>query len=324
MTKVQNIIVKEDDDGIRIDRWFKRYYPDVSHISVEKALRKGQIRVEGKRIKANMRVKTGDEIRVPPLVKLPEDVIKKTKSIEKKHSKKDIDLIKKSVIYEDDNLIIINKPSGLSTQGGTNVSVSVDSLSKYLVPEGSKKPKLTHRLDKDTSGVLVLAKTSKAATAVTEAFRDKSTQKIYLAITMGLPPKLREGVINLPLIKSGHGGVERVFVDHKLGQKAKTLYRIIESLPNKMSLMALYPVTGRTHQLRVHMESIGTPILADGKYGGRDVFPSGFSNKMSLHAYQIELPHILGKKVKVSAELPLHMKENFDTLGLEIPKDIYF
>jgi 23S rRNA pseudouridine955/2504/2580 synthase len=323
MSKVQLITVKRDDDGIRLDRWFKRHYPKVSHGVIEKALRKGQIRLGGERVKASARVAEGQEIRVPPLPEKTGDALPKKKP-QKKHAKKEIDEIRNAVIYEDKHMIVINKPAGLAVQGGTGISVSVDDLKQYLVGEGESLPKLVHRLDKDTSGVLVLAKDAASAAKLTDSFRNRKVQKSYLAIVKGEPPKKKEGEIRLPLFKMGMVGNERMIVDHKEGQKAKTLYRIIDTLPNKLSLVVLSPVTGRTHQLRAHMEALGTPILADGKYGGQEAFVNGLSKKMSLHAYQIVLPPVFGKKIAITAELPLHMQENFDTLGFEIPKEVSF
>lgn len=324
MTKVTQHIIEKTEEGVRLDRWFKRCFPETNHIMIEKALRKGHIRVNGKRVKGNYRVVAGDEIRVPPF---PKNVSCETLETKKKQAKKQppkqaIQQLKESVIFEDKNIIILNKPAGLAVQGGSGVAVCVDELSTFLVKDGEPKPKLVHRLDKDTSGVLVLAKNPQAATVLTEAFRSKKAQKTYLAICIGQPPKKREGVIDAPLTKMGASGQEKIVVDHA-GQSAKTLYRIVETLPNGLSLVMLSPVTGRTHQLRVHMQSIGMPILGDGKYGGKEAFVAGLSKKMSLHAYHIFLPNILGKKIDVLAPLSLHMQENFATLGFEAPSKNY-
>jgi 23S rRNA pseudouridine955/2504/2580 synthase len=320
MNKVQLIKVIHQDDGVRIDRWFKRHFPKVSHIMVEKALRKGQIRLDGKRVKANTRVAPGQEVRVPPLVEKEErkgEVLSKAPRV---FSPAQIAAIRNSVIYEDKHVIALNKDPGLAVQGGSGVSISVDDLKGFLVADGEDSPKLAHRIDKDTSGILLLAKDVSAAAKLAEAFRQKKAHKTYLAITVGQPPKEREGVINLPIRKAGGFGNERMIVDKKEGQKAKTYYRLIETLPNKISLVELQPVTGRTHQLRVHMEAIGTPILGDGKYGGKDAFMNGLADQLHLHAYQIDLPHILGKRIHIKADLPKHMKESFDTLGFELPE----
>ena len=315
MTKVENVIVNEEDSGIRLDRWFKRHHPKVSHISVEKALRKGQIRVDGKKVKAGHRMEAGQEVRVPPLVEYtPKE--KTVKLIPAKY----IDIIQKSVLYKDSEIIIINKPSGLAVQGGVGVDVSVDLLLDYLKFDYTERPKLVHRLDKDTSGILILARKTSIASKVTEAFRDKSIEKVYWAVVIGAP-KEREGKITLPLLKRDTGaGKEKVVVDEENGLKATTLYRILDNAGGKVSLLELRPLTGRTHQLRVHMAAIGHPILGDGKYGGRGAFIEGLENKMHLHARQINLPPKMAKKLEFIAPIKGHMELTFKELELDADK----
>jgi 23S rRNA pseudouridine955/2504/2580 synthase len=316
MKKVQHRIVSVEDQNIRLDRWFQRFFPTVPHFLLEKLLRKGQVRVGGKRVKASYRVQAQDEIRIPPM---EETVAPSKEKAKKAPPKQQIDKIKNAIIYNDKNLFIINKPPGFAVQGGSGIYCSVDDVLPYLFEDPTVKPKLVHRLDKDTSGILVVAKNATSAAKLTEAFRSKSIHKTYLAITLGKLTAAREGEINLPLSKGGPGGHEKMFVDQENGQSAKTAYKVLEMLPNYVALMRLSPITGRTHQLRVHLQAIGVPILGDGKYGGKEVFLDGLSKKMSLHAYHIALPKLFGKKITVTAPLPLHMKENFATLEFELP-----
>lgn len=297
---VQNVTVKYEDSGIRIDRWFQRHFPEFSHNAIEKALRKGQIKVDGKKVKSNYRVEEGQVVRVPPVPKAIDGVEKH----DKKFSDRDIELIAKSIIYEDNHIIVINKPQGLAVQGGSKVTKSVDKMMVQYM-DGRGEAKLVHRIDRDTSGILVLAKSSASAAKLTEMFRNKDLQKIYLAVTAGVPVDSR-GEINMPLIKEGEG-IEKVVVSSK-GQKALTLYKVIDKAFNKAALIEASPVTGRTHQIRVHLEAIGCPILGDGKYGGREAFINGVSNKLHLHAYKMIIPGYFGKVLELTAPPPPDFK----------------
>lgn len=308
MTKVQNIKVKAEDNDIRIDRWFKRNFPNFSHTSIEKALRKGQIRVDGKRSKSSTRVLEGQEIRVPPMVEY-ERKEKPKPQIDEKYIKE----IKKSVLFRDDYIIVINKQAGIATQGGVGVKVSIDSLTEYLKFNKDSKPKLVHRLDKDTSGVLVLARKANIASSLTKMFKNKEIEKKYLAIVVGIP-EIDEGKIDLSINKHDSGsGKEKMVVD-KDGQKAITYYRVIEKIGKRLSVVELFPITGRTHQLRVHMAAIGTPILGDGKYGGKQSFIEGLSKKMHLHSSEIKLPTY---KKPFVAPVSSNMLETFNKLGID-------
>ncbi len=307
MTKVQTAKVNAEDNDIRLDRWFKRNFPEFSHTSIEKALRKGQIRIDGKKAKSSTRVLTGQEIRVPPMV----EYVKKEKPkprIDEKYIKE----IQKSVTFKDKDIIVINKPAGLPTQGGVGITVSVDSLLEYLKFDYENKPKLVHRLDKDTSGALVLARSSSMASELTKAFKSKDIEKTYLAIVVGVP-EIDEGKIDLSISKQDTGaGKEKMTADED-GQKAITYYKVIEKIGRKISLVELYPHTGRTHQLRVHMAHIGNPILGDGKYGGKLAFIEGLNKKMHLHSYQIKLPSYNNPFI---AEVSGKMSETFEKLGI--------
>lgn len=311
MTNVKQIKITKDDNDIRLDRWFKRHYPNVTHGVLEKALRKGQVKVNGKKAVASQHVLTGDEIRVPPL--------QERKPSEKRHvtqnaklNPEDIKAIKNSVIYKDDEIIAINKPAGLAVQGGVGVAISVDSLLDHLKFDYEERPKLVHRIDKDTSGLLLLARKTSVASKLTKQFRDKEIEKTYWAIVVGVPEE-KSGRIDLPILKRDSGaGKEKMVADDE-GDAAVTLYRVLENMGGRFSLLELKPITGKTHQLRVHMEAIGHPILGDGKYGGRAAFISGMSKKMHLHAREVILPE---KNLTITAELQGHMKETFEMLEL--------
>lgn len=308
MTKVQLITVNNEDNDIRIDRWFKRNYPNVSHTSVEKALRKGQIRVDGKKVEASYRVKKGEIVRVPPMVEY-ERKEKPKKEIDPKY----IQEILASVIYKDDEIIVINKPAGLAVQGGVGVDICVDMLLDYMRFDYLDRPKIVHRLDKDTSGILVLARKTSVAAKLGEAFRNKDMEKIYWAVVIGRPEQA-EGKISIPLLKKDAGeGKEKVIAD-KEGQPATTFYKVLDFALDKLSLVELRPITGRTHQLRVHMSEIGHPILGDGKYGGKGAFIEGLNRKMHLHARQLTLPQEKGKKRSFTAEVTGAMKKTLKEL----------
>ncbi|MDB2414274.1 RluA family pseudouridine synthase [Rickettsiales bacterium] len=313
MTKVEMVKVSDDDGDIRVDRWFKRNYPNISHSAIEKALRKGQIRVDGKKTKSNERVQAGQEIRVPPFdskVKAHNESEKKILNL----SKKQLDEFNSWVIFEDSDILVINKPSGLSVQGGTGVGKSVDTFLSNLSKDGIQL-RLVHRLDKDTSGVLIIAKNAKTATWLTEYFRTKKIKKYYLAVTKGIPKPLR-GAINQPIKKDDQGAREKMIcaVD---GKKSLTNYITIDKSKD-VALLQLEPETGRKHQIRVHLLSIGCPILGDGKYGGRDAFIDNLSNKLHLHAQKIEFKNPHGKKLSFTAGLPYHIKETIGRFGFKI------
>lgn len=310
---VQFIKVLEKDDGIRLDRWFSRYYPDLKNGQLQRLLRGKNIRLNGKKASTDVRLQVGDEIRIPPLtvsekVDMPRDL-----------SKADISFMRNLVIYKDEDVIVLNKPAGLAVQGGSKTERHIDGLLDALRFDKEERPKLVHRLDKDTSGVLVIARTAKAAAKLTEAFKTKEAKKIYWAVVVGVP-KLKSGKIDAPLIKkSGVGGGEQVMVDFNHGQKAQTLYRVVDSLSRKAAWVEYMPLTGRTHQLRVHSVVLGTPILGDGKYTPKDAPSLGLADehKMHLHARAIKIPHPMKGMLEISAKIPQHIKNTFDFLGFD-------
>lgn len=316
-TKVKIIKVSSSDTGIRLDRWFKRNNPDISHIAIEKALRKGQVRVDGKRCKANFRLEEGMEIKIPAFLET------KTKNYSSKQQDKKevapglIDLIKKAIIFQDKDIIVLNKPEGIPVQGGTKIKFSIDDCLPFLTFGSKEIPKLVHRLDRDTSGVLILARSANVAGLISREFKERKVEKNYLAVVVGIP-KLESGRINLPLLKGTESGYkEKVKVNKENGLRAITDYKVVDKISDRAALVSLKPITGRTHQLRVHMCSQNTPILGDAKYGGSNAFIrdiEGLSDKLHLHAASMKLMNYSEFK----AELPKHFKQTLKFLGLSV------
>ena len=299
MSEVKLIRVEEKDSNTRLDRWFHRYYPALSHGALEKMLRAKNIRVNGARAKADLRLQTGDEIRVPPM---PTQEEKKQMPL----SQKDADFIKSLILYQDKEMIVLNKPAGLAVQGGTKTTHHIDGMLDALKTNG-ERPRLVHRLDKETAGVLVLARSVKSAANLTKTFAQKTTHKIYWALVHGCPEKM-QGVIEKPLLKKATPkGGEQIVVDEN-GQYAKTIYEVVDTT-GEFSWIRLMPLTGRTHQLRVHLASLGCPIIGDEKYKGENV--DGLEKKMYLLAKAIKIPMSNGKMIKIEASTPDYMKKSF-------------
>ncbi|MEZ5690601.1 MAG: RluA family pseudouridine synthase [Rickettsiales bacterium] len=312
---IVNKLVENDSDNIRLDRWFKRNYPSLNHSSLEKMLRKGEIRLDGNKVKSSTRISGGQNISYPEFIdKLPPTT--RQSSI----SKDDIKFINSLVLYKDNNLIIINKPSGLATQGGSKIRKNVDGLLDGLKSGNEIRPKLVHRLDKDTSGILALALNSQSANYLTKMFADKKIEKTYVALVNNRP-KQAKGTIDYSLIKTGNstGSYEKIEVDEEDGKYAITEYLVLDSIGKEYALVELKPLTGRTHQLRVHMQAIGCPIVGDGKYGGINGNENniGIENGLHLHARRIVIPAFLGgKKIDITAPFPEHMQKSFKNLGI--------
>lgn len=317
--------VEAADADMRLDRWFKRHYPDLGHGRLEKLLRTGQIRVNGGRVKAADRLFAGDEVRVPPLgegTKPPAPKAEGPKPLTGKLAEI-ADSLKQAIIHRDDRVIVINKPPGLAVQGGSGLNdAHLDAALDALRFGSAERPKLVHRLDKDTSGVLVLARDRLAASALTKAFRARDAAKTYWALVAGVPRPAR-GKINLALAKEGPAGHEkmRAVTDPDEGDEAKravTYYAVVEQAGSKVGWLAMRPLTGRTHQLRAHAAFLGTPIVGDGKYGGAEAFlTGGVSRKLHLHARAIDIAHPNGGRLRVQAPLPHHMVESFKLLGFD-------
>ena len=335
MSGVQTVQVEKGEGDQRLDRWFKRRFPHIAQGRIEKMCRKGEIRVDGGRVKPATRLEEGQQVRVPPLPK-PGEVSSAPKP---KVSDKDTDLIQSCVIYRDDHIIALNKPAGLPVQGGSKQTRHVDGLAEALKFGYEEKPRLVHRLDEDTSGVLIMARTRQIAAGLTSAFRARETRKIYWAIVAGVPHP-RMGSVRYGLVKApGHGKdgegekmlcVHPKEIDNVEGAKrALTDYAVMTTLGQRASWVALVPVTGRTHQLRAHMAEMGHPIIGDGKYGGSGQENLGdgwgaqlggeISRKLHLHARSLTLTHpATGKRLSLMAELPDHMSRTWDYVGWDI------
>jgi 23S rRNA pseudouridine955/2504/2580 synthase len=315
-SEVRSFTVGPDDDDIRLDRWFKRHLPDISFAQVSRWARTGQLRVDGKRAAPGDRIAAGQSIRVPP-AEPPAPSAVKPKRERPPLSEDQIAFAQELVIHRDSQALVINKPPGLATQGGTKTHEHVDGLLDALQFEADSRPKLVHRLDKDTSGALLLARTSRAAAFFGKSFSSRTARKVYWALIVGVP-SIEDGFIELPLAKQPGTGGEKMHVDEKEGLPARTRYRVIERAGNRAAWVELQPFTGRTHQLRVHMAAIGHPIVGDGKYGGQDAFlTGGISRKMHLHARRIRIDHPDGGRLDVTAEPPAHIAESLETLGFD-------
>ena len=332
MSGVQMITVGEGDGDQRLDRWFRRMFPHVGQGRIEKMCRKGELRVDGARAKPATRLEVGQQVRIPPLPAPGE----RPEPVKSRVSDADAKMIRACVLYRDDDIIVLNKPAGLAVQGGSGQTRHVDGLSEALRFGNDENPRLVHRLDKDTSGVLVLARTREAAARLTAAFRHRNTRKIYWALVAGVPtPYL--GEIKTGLVKAGGHGArgegEKMNVVHLSeiddtpgAKRAHTYYATLYRVAGRASWVALEPVTGRTHQLRAHMAGIGHPIIGDGKYGGSGQENLGdgwgaqlggiISKKLHLHARRLSFEHpSTRKQVSFTAPLPDHMRESWDTFG---------
>ena len=319
MNAVTTRDVADDEAGLRLDRWFKRHYPDLGHGRLERLLRTGQVRLDGKRAKAGDRVEAGQTVRIPPLSG-PDDAgtgAERPRS-ERPIPRAEAEAIQARVIFRDDDVLVIDKPAGLAVQGGTNTSRHLDGLLDALRFDAAERPRLVHRLDKDTSGVLVLARSAYAAARLTEAFRSRDVRKLYCAITVGVPVPAG-GRLELALAKESGAHGERVAVAGEQGLKAVTLYQVIDTVGDRAAYVHLSPLTGRTHQLRVHMAALRTPILGDGKYGGAGAFLAGLetAKQLHLHARRLLLPHPRHGQIDATAPLPPHLAETCHSLGFE-------
>ncbi|MGQ0558642.1 MAG: RluA family pseudouridine synthase [Sphingosinicella sp.] len=314
MAEVRQFIVGEEDDGIRLDRWFRRNLPSTSFATIARWARTGQLRLDGKRAAPGERIHAGQSIRVPP-----DDGGRETEAPARRTnplSQEDLEFVRSLEIHRDGAAIVVNKPPGLATQGGTRTHTHLDRLLDGLAEEGEPRPKLVHRLDKDTSGVLLVARGARAAAAFSRSFSGRSARKLYWAIVIGVP-KPEEGTIDLPLAKQPGTGGEKMCVAEG-GQPARTRYRLIDQAGNRAAWLELQPLTGRTHQLRVHLAAIGHPILGDGKYAGQQAFLTGaISRKLHLHARRLVIDHPDDGRIDVSAGLPDHFRATLKSLGFD-------
>lgn len=318
--------VEQADAGIRLDRWFKRNYPGVSHGLLEKCARKGHVRVDGLKAKPSDRVEAGQVLTFPEsfeAVDRGERPVKKTMA---QPNPADIHALQQCVIFKNEHVLVLNKPASLAVQGGSGQAKHVDGMLEHLRFGADERPRLVHRLDRDTSGCLLIARSARAAAELARQLKNREMEKTYLALVIGMPMPL-QGVIQLPLLKKMQGkdsrmeAREAVEVDEEEGKYAVTEYRVIEHLSDRLSWVELVAVTGRTHQLRVHMAAIGHPIVGDGKYGGPEAFVRGglaLPRQLHLHAWRIVVPDLFGTRIKVTAPLPPHMRESEELLGTEV------
>ncbi len=318
MSGVQHIDVTADEADSRLDRWFKKRFPHVPHGMVAKLLRKGQIRVDGGRAKGDQRLEAGQTVRVPPL---PEpEAVQESPPL----SAEDAAYARSLVIHEDREIIAFNKPHGLAVQGGSKITRHMDRLLDAF-GKGDQRPRLVHRLDKDTSGLLVVAKTAQGAKRLSRLFQTRDVKKTYWSVCLGAPNP-RAGEIKGFMRKAGGPDGERMVAarhGEEGAQHALTRYAVADAAGQRASWVVLRPETGRTHQLRVHMAALGHAILGDGKYMCGIPAPNDLSHRLHLHARKVEIPRAGGGALLVlEAELPRHMKETFASLGFDARDDL--
>jgi 23S rRNA pseudouridine955/2504/2580 synthase len=319
MAEVKRHEVSSEEEGLRLDRWFRLHFPQVTFAYLNKLTRTGQVRIGAGRCKTNSRLKSGDEIRVPPLAfdKRPADVPQEDVAPLSKEERR---LFQSMVIHEDQDIFVLNKPAGFAVQGGTKTFQHLDGLLMGLGVELGERPLLVHRLDRDTSGVIVVAKRRAVAASLGKLFATRNVQKTYWALTKGVPNP-PQGKIDVALIKA-KGPVGDRMRASKHGeeddeQKAVTQYAVIDKASRVVAWLSLKPMTGRQHQLRAHCAHIGVPILGDNKYGGDVDLPEGIANKLHLHARRLVFPHPRGGEIDITAPLPKHMIESFKALGFD-------
>lgn len=328
MSDIRTITVAEDDDGQRFDRWLKKHVPDIPYGLSQKLIRKGAFRIDGKKAKADARLQAGQEIRIP--------AVETGETIKKKHphkiSEEDAAFIKSLIIYQDEDVIALNKPYDLAVQGGTKTKRHVDGMLDALKNKEGVRPRLVHRLDKDTSGVLLLARSAKVAKKLGEHFKRQQIKKIYWAL-VAPSPKNPRGAIKAPLAKAGGKNKERMVIDDEDGKFALTEYEVLEQALDRAAFVAFWPKTGRTHQIRVHAELMGCPVLGDPKYRGEGEYASephqqygdvkpiqegsvDVAKRLHLHAHRVICPHPSRKgMLDIRAPLPVELKKSWKNLG---------
>jgi 23S rRNA pseudouridine955/2504/2580 synthase len=315
--------ITDDEADIRLDRWFRRHFPGVPQSAIQKLCRTGQVRVDGHRADAATRLVPGQSVRIPPLPAPPAAVPASAREVDPLVQKD----LQRLVLYRDEHIIVLNKPHGLPVQGGPGITHHLDAQLDALRFGAPDRPRLVHRLDRDTSGVLLLARTPGTAAKLAALFRGRDVQKTYWAVTARRPIP-SEGRIDLPLRRLGGARGERTAVAEpgdKEAVRALTLYRTLDHASQKLAWLELSPLTGRTHQLRVHCVAIGAPILGDVKYARPDqnnafaATVEGLSEELHLHARALAFPHPAGGTLLVEADLPPHMVETFRTLGFHAP-----
>ncbi len=319
------LVVQPGETGMRLDRWLKSHFPALPHSLMQKLLRTGAIRIDGGRAKPDSRLESGQQVKVRslgdftaakadggsrPSLRPPQGM-----------SKADRDFIERSILYEDDELMVLNKPYGIAVQGGTKTVRHIDGILANMQDRFGERPRLVHRLDRDTSGVLLVAKKRETAARLGKLFQTRSVQKIYWALVKGIP-KPPQGKIEAALVKASGPDGDRVRKaepgEQDVAQGAVTHYSVIDRAGTKLAWVSLKPVTGRQHQLRAHMAILGTPIIADGKYGGdKDLGIEGIEMKLHLHAHRLIVPRSKGVPLDITAPMPPHMRATWDLLGLD-------
>ena len=345
VSAVQNLTVGPDEAKQRLDRWFRRQFPQVKQGLLEKMCRKGDVRVDGARVKASARVAPGQVVRVPPLPGAQTDEVERAERPRAEEPSADeVRMLLDAVVWRDDHMIVLNKPPGLAVQGGTGQQRHLVAMLSALRFGRGDDPRLVHRLDKDTSGLLVLARTGAAAVELSRLFRSRGVEKIYFAAVAGRVEPAR-GTVHYGLIKAGAKGEgEKMRLVHPDevektdgAKRATTEYRVIDQAAGRVAWVAMMPITGRTHQLRAHMAAIGCPVVGDGKYGGRgqEKTESGWgaglggaiSRKLHLHAARLSFAHpMTGKTMNFTAPLPEHMARTWDIFGwsmADLPEPIF-
>ncbi|WP_428375162.1 RluA family pseudouridine synthase [Lichenicoccus sp.] len=306
--------VSDDEAEIRLDRWFRRHFPHLTQGALQKLCRTGQVRVDGKRAETAARLLPGQLVRVPPIpnASRPAPIIVAVNETDRRE-------LEGMVVYRDEQVIVLNKPAGLPVQGGPGITRHVDGMLDALRGDLEHRPRLVHRIDRDTSGLLLLARTPGVAAKLAASFRTREVRKIYWAVVVGRPTPA-QGVIDLPLARLGIGAGSLTIAadrDEEDAANARTEYVVRDAAARKLSWLELSPLTGRMHQLRVHCEALGTPILGDPKYGGPAAHLDGFPDRLHLHARLLDLPHPAGGRLSVAAGLPAHIAETFKALGFE-------
>ncbi|HUC19177.1 MAG TPA: RluA family pseudouridine synthase [Acetobacteraceae bacterium] len=313
---VDHRIVAVEEAEIRLDRWFRRHFPGLTQGAIERLCRTGQVRVDGKRIAAATRLEAGQEVRIPPLHVGPQIEAPRGAALP---DPKEARALAGRILYRDDWILVLDKPAGLPVQGGPGIVRHLDAMLEALRDDAPERPRLVHRLDRDTAGVMVLARSAAAAARLAASFRGRDVVKTYWAVVVGrpLPPA---GRIDMPLVRSqGTRFGRTALAEGGEGATAVTSYRTLDRAGNRFAWLELMPRTGRTHQLRVHCAALGTPILGDVTYGGEKASPAGFPTMLHLFARGLSFPHPAGGRLTAEAPLPTHLAETFHLLGFTAP-----